>query len=33
MSIHFNVTRWLDGCLSRSAYERVRDLTRRSRVH
>ena len=33
LSIHSNVTRWLNGCLSRSAYERVRDLTRRSRVH
>jgi glutathione S-transferase len=33
LSIHSNVTRWLNGCLSRSAYERVRDLTRRSRPH
>src|SRR6516225_4045408 len=33
LSIHSNVTRWLDNCLSRPAYGRVRDLTRRSRVH
>ena len=33
LSIHSNVTRWMDNCLSRPAYGRVRDLTRRSRVH
>jgi glutathione S-transferase len=28
LSTHPEVTRWLDKCLSRPAYERVRDLTR-----
>jgi glutathione S-transferase len=28
LSIHSDVTRWLDGCLSRPAYKRVRDLAR-----
>src|SRR6478672_7648992 len=29
LSIHPQVTRWLDGCLARSAYGRVRDLSSR----
>jgi glutathione S-transferase len=33
LSTYSNVMRWLDDCLSRPAYERVRDLTRRSGVH
>jgi glutathione S-transferase len=29
LSTHSNVARWLDNCLARPAYSRVRDLTRR----
>ncbi len=30
LSNHSDVTRWLDNCLSRPAYRRVRDLTKRN---